>query len=135
MCVANSARSQMAEGLARQLMPGVEIHSAGSMPTQLNPYAILVMQEVGADISTHFSKSVDDLPVHFIDELDYVITLCAEEVCPTIIAKRAQKLHWPFSDPASKEPLSEEQFLQRFRQARDAIRQKLLAFKSELVLL
>lgn len=131
MCVANSARSQLAEGLARQIFPEAEIKSAGSHPGRLNPFAITVMKEVGIDISKQFSKSYDDLPPKFIVTLDYVITLCAEEVCPTMVSK-AKKLHWPFSDPATKEPVSEAEALKRFREARDGIRARLVEFKKEI---
>lgn len=131
MCVANSARSQMAEGLARQLFPQAQIQSAGSHPTKLNPYAITVMKEIGIDISKQYSKLYDDLSPRFLVALDYVITLCAEEVCPTMVSE-ARKLHWPFPDPASKEPLSEAEFMRRFRDARDAIEKRLRAFQAEL---
>lgn len=130
MCVANSARSQLAEGLARQIFPDSEIMSAGSHPGQLNPFAVKVMNEIGIDISNHFSKSIDDLPPDFLTQIDYIITLCAEEVCPTIVAQNANRLHWPFPDPASKESLSEMDSLIRFRIARDNIKEKLLEFKS-----
>ena len=130
MCVANSARSQLAEGLARQMFPGAEIESAGSHPGKLNPFAVTVMKEVGADISKQYSKSTNDLSPKFIVGLDYVITLCAEEVCPMMVSK-AKKLHWPLPDPASKEPLSDEVLLDRFRAARDAISEKLKLFKAE----
>lgn len=131
MCVANSARSQLAEGLAKEIFPDAEIASAGSHPGKLNPHAVQVMKEIGIDISNHYSKSVDDLSPRLIVALDYVITLCAEEVCPTMVS-RAKKLHWPFTDPASKELLSEAQSLERFRTARDGIKTKLLQFKKEL---
>ncbi len=131
MCVANSARSQLAEGLARALFPDAEIKSAGSHPGQLNPFAVTAMKEIGIDISRQYSKSCDDLSPKFIINLDYVITLCAEEVCPILVTQNAKKLHWPFADPASKEPLSEEQLLIRFREARDAIQKKLLEWNNE----
>ena len=132
MCVANSARSQLAEGLARQIFPNDEVRSAGSHPGKLNPFAVTVMNEIGIDISRHHSKSCDELSPKFIVNIDYVITLCAEEVCPTIVTQRAKKLHWPFPDPASKEPLSDEESLARFRTARDGILAKLNEFKKEL---
>lgn len=131
MCVANSARSQLAEGLARKVFPSAHIESAGSQPAKLNPYAVTVMKELGIDISNHYSKSVDDLPPPFIRDLSYVITLCAEEVCPTMISQ-AKKLHWPHPDPASKEILPDELMLQRFRQARDRIHERLREFKKEI---
>ena len=113
MCVANSARSQLAEGLAKKIMgPNIEIQSAGSKPSRVNPYAMQVLSEMGIDISNQSSKSVDDLPSHFIENLDYVITLCKEEVCPIIISK-VKKIHWPLADPAGT-GTNEEQ-LERFR--------------------
>lgn len=132
LCVANSARSQLAEGLAKHVFPNAEISSAGSNPGKLNPYALAVMKEIGIDISGHYSKSVDDLPSSFREDIDYVITLCAEEICPTIASQKAKKLHWPFPDPATKEPLSEAEALKRFREARDAIQERLIGFSKNL---
>ena len=129
MCVANSARSQLAEGLARKMFPEAEIESAGSHPGKLNPYAVAVMKEIGLDISRHYSKSIDDLNPKFIVGLDYVITLCAEEVCPMMVSK-ATKLHWPHPDPATKEPIPEAESLTRFRTARDAIAARIEKFKT-----
>jgi arsenate reductase len=130
MCVANSARSQLAEGLAKNLFgPAAVIESAGSQPSKVNPLAIQSLKEVGVDISAHDSKSVDDLSPQFLEQLDYVITLCAEEVCPILVSK-AKKLHWPHPDPGKKG--TEEEKLQSFRDVRDAIMEKLLAFKQEL---
>ena len=85
MCVANSARSQLAEGLARTVFPNAEIFSAGSEPSKLNPFAVTVMQEIGIDISAHYSKSFEMLSPQFTASIDYVITLCAEEVCPVVV--------------------------------------------------
>ncbi len=123
LCVANSARSQMAEGLARHLFGDrVRVASAGSRPSRVNPYAIEAMAELGIDLGGHRSKSVDD-----IDEstIDTVITLCAEEVCPAFLG-RARRLHWPIEDPASDDPaLSRDAMLERFRAARDEIRGRL----------
>ena len=131
MCVANSARSQLAEGLAKALFPHAEIHSAGSHPGKLNPYAVEVLKEVGLDISKHYSKSISELSPHFVAHLDYVITLCAEEVCP-ILVSRAKRLHWPHADPSSAEALPDTEMLRRFRSARDAIQERLLSFQREL---
>jgi arsenate reductase (thioredoxin) len=131
MCVANSARSQLAEGLARQIFPQADIRSAGSQPGHLNPVAVSVMNEIGIDISDHYSKSYEDLPHEFIAALDYVVTLCAEEVCPVIVS-RARKLHWPHADPVSKEPISDADLQQRFREARDNILERLIEFRKEI---
>lgn len=123
LCVANSARSQMAEGLARALFgDAVRVQSAGSAPSRVNPYAIAVMDELGIDLRDQRSKSVDTIDP---ERVDLVITLCAEEVCPVFLSK-ARRLHWPLQDPDRKnEELSEEQRLLHFRVARDAIRERL----------
>ena len=125
LCVANSARSQMAEGLARLLLgAGAHIQSAGSQPSSVNPYAIEVMSEIGVDLTTHVSKAVQTIDPATVK---VVITLCAEEVCPAFLGA-AERYHWPIADPASDDPsLSREQMLMRFREARDAIRRKLEA--------
>lgn len=127
LCVANSARSQMAEGLARKFFgAGVTVQSAGSEPSTVNPWAIEVMNEVGVDLTLHHSKSVQTIDPATVDT---VITLCAEEVCPVFLGK-ARRLHWPIDDPASKVPLPREIMLTRFRTARDLIQTKLEALKA-----
>jgi arsenate reductase len=102
LCVANSARSQMAEGLARSMLgQGHNIQSAGSIPSgEVHLNAVIAMDDVGIDIRNQFSKSIDKLDKEFIDNLDYAITLCAEEVCPALPSK-AQNLHWMNIDPAN----------------------------------
>ena len=128
LCVANSARSQMAEGLARKLFPGLRIQSAGSRPSRVNPYAIEVLAEVGIDASGHASKSVQDIDPASVD---MVITLCAEEVCPLWLGK-AERLHWPIPDPASDDPtLTAEDLRARFRAGRDEIKRRLQALQTE----
>src|SRR5512139_4340494 len=119
LCVANSARSQMAEGLARSMFgPEVHVQSAGSQPSRVNPYAIEVMRELGVDLGTHHSKSVETIDPAAVGT---VITLCAEEVCPAFLGQ-ARRLHWPIPDPASEDPsMSREEMLRRFRTARDTI--------------
>ena len=124
LCVANSARSQMAEGLARAIFDArVSIESAGSAPSRVNPFAIIAMAELGIDISHHQSTSMDAIEPH---EGDLVITLCQEEVCPAML-NQAQRLHWPLRDPDRKEEaLSDTERLHHFRTARDAIQQRLI---------
>ncbi len=102
MCVGNSARSQIAEGLAKNMFgKNNDIRSAGSDPAgEVHQGAIDVMQEVGIDLSNHTSKSIDDLDNEFIDNLDYVITLCAEEICP-VLHSNANLLNWAIEDPAN----------------------------------
>jgi protein-tyrosine-phosphatase/N-acetylglutamate synthase-like GNAT family acetyltransferase len=121
LCVANSARSQMAEGIARSLAPDtVKISSAGSQPSRLNPFAVKALAEVGIDISGHHSKSVSDIPP---DDVDTVIALCAEEVCPVWLGK-AIRLHWGLPDPAHA-GASDAERLQAFREVRDELRRRL----------
>ena len=128
LCVANSARSQMAEGLARMMFGDrATIQSAGSEPAKVNPYAIEVMNEVGADLTSHSSKSVDTIDPATVDT---VITLCAEEVCPVFLG-HVRRVHWPIPDPASPEPLPRDEMLRRFRTARDSIRAKLEQFAAD----
>ncbi|UYL09903.1 hypothetical protein B9G69_004855 [Bdellovibrio sp. SKB1291214] len=87
------------------------------------------MKEVGIDISANTSKSIPDLSPNFLNSLDYVITLCAEEVCTVLPSKTAKKLHWPIPDPASA---PENDKLTAFREARESIQLKLKEFKSSL---
>ena len=130
LCVANSARSQMAEGLARDLFGDrVSVQSAGSEPGTLNPYAVEVMREIGIDISAQYSKSVETVDPASVDT---VITLCAEEVCPVFLG-HVRRIHWPIPDPASKDAsIGRDEMLARFRTARDTIRQKLEQLEGEL---
>ncbi len=131
LCVANSARSQMAEGLARAMFGDrLTIRSAGSVPSSVNPYAIEVMKEIGVDLGTHRSKSVQTLAPARVET---VVTLCEEEVCPAFLGS-ARVLRWPIPDPASSDPaLSHEEMTQRFRHARDTIRGKLDQLATDLV--
>jgi len=102
LCVANSARSQMAEGLAKSML-GTEhnIQSAGSIPSgEVHPNAVIAMDDIGIDIRDQYSKSIDDLDKDFLNSLDFAITLCAEEVCP-ILPSKAENLHWINEDPAN----------------------------------
>ncbi len=123
LCVANSARSQMAEGLARGLFGDrAEVLSAGSQPSRVNPFAIEAMAEIDIDISDQRSKSVDEIDV---TRIDLVVTLCAEEVCP-VFPGRVRRLHWPIPDPASTDSsLSTDEMRNRFRMARDRISMRL----------
>jgi arsenate reductase len=113
----------MAEGLARaRFGDRVRVQSAGSKPTRVNPFAIEAMREIGIDISAHASKLVDDVDAR---DVDTVVTLCAEEVCPVFLGK-VQRLHWPIVDPAREEgALAREIVLERFRLARDEIRARI----------
>ena len=126
LCTGNSARSQMAEGLLRQLgSDRFEVCSAGVEPSQVRPQAIAVMREIGIDISGHHSKSVDEF---LGQEFDYVITVCdhANEKCP-IFPGKVQRIHWSFEDPALAQG-AEASKLAVFRRVRDEIVVRLKEF-------
>jgi len=123
LCVANSARSQMAEGIARSLAPpGVRVWSAGSSPTSVRPEAIAALSEIGIDISGYRSKAVSEIPT---SEVDIVVTLCAEEICP-VFPGNAERLHWALPDPAAVED-SGAQRLAAFREVRDELHRGITA--------
>ena len=126
LCTGNSARSQMAEGLLRQLAGDrFDVVSAGVAPTQVRSEAITAMRELGIDISHHRSKSVDELGGQ---EFDYVITVCdhANKQCP-LFPGNVKRIHWSFDDPA-KAGGDEEARLAVFRRVRDEILQQLRLF-------
>lgn len=123
LCVANSARSQMAEGIARALGPAdLRVASAGSAPTGVNPTAVQVLSEIGIDISEHSSKAVGSVD---LDGVDTVITLCREEVCAHVEAG-TKRLHWPLPDPTAED--DEDKRLQAFREVRDLLRARIAAW-------
>jgi len=110
LCVANSSRSQMAEGIARFLAPaGVKVSSAGSAPSRLNPLAVEALAEI-----------VTDIPP---DDVDVVVTLCAEEVCPVWLGK-ALRVHWGLPDPAAATGNGEDR-IASFRKVRDELGRRL----------
>lgn len=120
LCVANSARSQVAEGLSKALFAKHHrVLSAGSMATFVHPLAIEVMREIDIDISRQSSKSVSawkDEPV------DLVITLCKEEVCPVFL-KNCSHLHWPLPDPVRG--TTADQILENFRSLRQDLNERI----------
>jgi protein-tyrosine-phosphatase/N-acetylglutamate synthase-like GNAT family acetyltransferase len=123
LCVANAARSQMAEGLARRLFGSrAQVQSAGTAPTRVHPLAIEAMREVGIDISGHTSKSVATVEPY---STNLTIALCAEEVCPVWVHP-GQKLSWPIPDPAA------DGTIDAFRAARDAIFDRLIELAATL---
>ncbi|MFZ0960361.1 MAG: arsenate reductase ArsC [Terriglobia bacterium] len=126
LCTGNSARSQMAEGLLRNDGGAAfEVASAGTKPSHVRPEAIAAMREIGIDISTHRSKSVDEFAGQ---AFDYVITVCdnAKESCP-IFPAGTKRLHWSLEDPAAVQG-SEEERLAAFRRVRDQLRSLLRQF-------
>lgn len=118
ICTGNSCRSQMAEGFARKLLPDWKVCSAGVRADGLNPYAVQVMKEVGIDISTQTSKTIDSLKNI---KPDVVITLCdnAKESCPIFPSAKITE-HWGFPDPADAIG-SDEDKLKVYRAVRDEI--------------
>jgi Protein-tyrosine-phosphatase len=126
ICTGNSARSQMAEGygkyFAKLYGKEVEIYSAGSNPSgYVHPLAIKVMAEDGIDISQHYSKHINEIP---INKVDYVITLCgdAAETCPVVPGAKTE--HWGLPDPARVIGPTQDAKLQAFRKIRDQIKEK-----------
>lgn len=127
LCVANSARSQIAEGLAKNRYSDFfsVVESAGSKPSGfVRPLAIEAMKEIGIDISSHTSDCMDKFD---LNSFDAVVTLCAEEICPAAILKdRSKHLDWGVEDPAGDFPgETHEQKLQRFRVAIAEIEKKM----------
>jgi protein-tyrosine-phosphatase len=109
LCVENSNRSQMAEALAR-MEGGVDVYSAGSRPSgKVNPKAIEAMRELGYDLSTHHSKSLDDLAGM---SFDVAVTMGCGDQCPSLHAARREE--WSVPDPRDMPP-------DQFREVRDLI--------------
>ena len=129
LCTGNSARSQMAEGLLRDIAGDrFEVQSAGVEPSHVRPQAIEAMRERGIDISQHRSKSVDEFAGQ---NFDYVITVCdnANERCP-VYPVTTERIHWSFDDPAAAEG-DEAARLAIFRRVRDEIESRLRDFLRE----
>jgi arsenate reductase (thioredoxin) len=130
LCTGNSCRSQMAHGFLQSFDKNIEVRSAGTEPaSQINPMAVIVMAEVGIDISHHTPKTVD---LYLDDEWDYVITVCdnANETCPAFVGKVRHRLHIGFDDPshASGTP---EFIRSEYIRVRDEIRSAFLAFYTD----
>jgi arsenate reductase len=126
LCTGNSARSQMAEAMARTLSEGnVEAFSAGTHPKELHPMAVQVMGEAGIDISRQRGKAVSEFDGQ---SFDYVITVCdqANQACPVWPGAR-ERIHWSFEDPAAAQG-SEAERVEVFRRLRDEIRQRVQLF-------
>ena len=118
LCIHNSARSQIAEALAKSLAPaGTEIWSAGTEPSQVHPMALEVMAEAGLEAGEQRSKHLDEVP---IAEMDTIVSLCGEgeATCPAVNAA-VRRVHWPLEDPSAA-PASDR--LRAFRETRDELR-------------
>ncbi len=132
LCTGNSARSQMAEAFLRKYgADRFEAYSAGLEPKEINPLTIQVMQEAGIDISGQHSKGIGEYMGKVL--FQYLITVCdeAEKNCPRTWPGVNQRMHWSFEDPAKFEG-SQEQKLAKFREVRDLIEQRILAWLDTL---
>jgi len=122
VCVENARRSQMAQGFAESLGQGkVEVYSAGSRPSsRIDPLVIEVMKEKGIDLSSRHPKGLNDLPTV---EMDYLVTLGCEEVCPAVLSKRI--IEWAIPDPKGRP-------MDFYRKVRDLMEEKVKALLKEM---
>jgi arsenate reductase (thioredoxin) len=123
LCTGNSCRSQIAEGMLKSFDKNLQVYSAGTKPaTLVHPKAIVVLKEIGIDISNNKPKKVDEF---LNDSFDYVITVCdnAKEACPVFTGKVKKRLHLGFEDPSGVTG-SEEEIINEFRKTRDKIKEK-----------
>jgi len=147
LCMHNSARSQMAEGLLRHYYGAkYKVFSAGATPTSVNPFAVKVMAEIGIDISIQYSKSIEEFRNK---DIDLVISVCKSSpklVCafcsspiigdrPEIIDETLPQakhyLHYPFNDPSEVEG-SEEEKIAAFQRTRDDIKKWIVDYFTDL---
>ncbi len=132
LCTGNSCRSQMAEGFLKSFDSELKVISAGTIPAEkVNPNSVIVMDEVGIDISSQFPQNVDE----FIEQpFDYVITVCdnAKEVCPVFSGQVKHQIHIPFDDPADATG-TEQEILAVYRRIRDEIKEKFTQFYNEKI--
>jgi arsenate reductase len=131
LCTGNSARSQMAEAFVRKYSLGqLEPFSAGLEPKALNPLMVQVMEEIGINMTGYRSKGIEEYlgKEHF----NYLVTVChdAEQNCPRVWPGVNQRLHWSFEDPAKFEG-NEQEKLEKFRQIRDHIQEKVISWIKE----
>jgi arsenate reductase len=132
LCTGNSCRSQMAEGFLKSFNSELEVFSAGTIPAKkINPNSVIVMEEVGIDISSQYPQDVDE----FIEQpFDYVITVCdnAKEVCPVFSGEVKHQLHLPFDDPADATG-TEQEVLAVYKRIRDEIKEEFAQFYNEII--
>jgi arsenate reductase len=130
LCTANSCRSQMAEGLAREFGKGmIEVYSAGLFAAGVHRRAIAVMKEIGIDISKQKSKEINE---DLLKQMDIIVTLCgnAEDSCPWT-PPHIKRTHWPIQDPVGTVG-TEEEIMKEFRRARDEIKEKVQKLIKEI---
>ncbi len=116
--VANSARSQLAEAIARDLAPDLDIWSAGTEPSHVRPQVRRVLYEVGFDDKGLRSKTLFEVEM---DEIDVIVTLCREEQCPILPGKK-RHVHWPLPDPAAAPDTEKDE---AYRATRDELIRRL----------
>ena len=119
ICTGNACRSQMAEGILRSMNENsFEVFSAGSHPSKLHPASVVVMNEIGIDISHHKSESIDD---YINSGIDIVITVCdnAQKFCPTFPGE-VKQIHWSIDDPYHGWSANDED-LPPYRETRDEL--------------
>ncbi|MEN8224208.1 MAG: arsenate reductase ArsC [Bacteroidota bacterium] len=122
LCTGNSCRSQMAEGFLRSFDGKAEVYSAGTRPEkEVNPRTIMVMNEIGIDLS---GNTPDHVEKYLNTSFDYVITVCdgAKDICPTFVGNVRHRLHIGFEDPAAAKGTDEE-ILAVYREIRDQIKE------------
>jgi len=127
----NSARSQMAEALLKRYAADrFEAYSAGLEPEGIHPYARQVLKEIGIDLTSQYSKDLDEYMGK--TSFGYLITLCAdaEEKCPSDLPGVSRRLHWPFENPATLGRTKEKK-LEKFREVRDRIDQHIRSWLAE----
>jgi arsenate reductase len=127
LCIHNSSRSQMAEGLLRAYSgPTFQVFSAGTQPRTVHPLAIQAMQEIDIHLNNHTAKGIDVFATE--PPMDLVITVCdeAQEACP-FFPNAHHQVHWGFADP-SRIVGSEEEQLAAFRRIRDQIAARINRF-------
>lgn len=126
VCEYNACRSQMAEGIARHVLPKtVSVHSAGLYPGEVHAWTIEVMHEIGIDISSHRSKKLEAVAA---EPFDVVAILAEPAVEATRVIRATERLRWFYPDPA-KEPGSETVVKQRLRRVRDALQVQIEAWR------
>ncbi len=129
LCTGNSARSQMAEGLLRELSGGrADAFSAGTEPAaEINPKAVAAMAEIGIDISAQKPKAITTVEK---EDFDWVITVCdhARQTCP-VWPGRASHVYWAIVDPVSQEG-DEELKMTAFRETRDDLKEHIVMWMS-----
>lgn len=123
VCVENSNRSQMAEAFAKIHGAGkVDAYSSGSRPSgKINPKAIAAMKELGYDLTSHQSKSLEEVPKI---KYDYAITMGCGDECPFVIAEHRED--WKLDDPKNLDP-------SEFIKVRDEIERRVKELISSLV--